>query len=127
MLKKAWIDLPAKDPEKSVQFFKQLGFSEEPQYGTCVSVGELFVMLSVDSEFRQNAMNDVADPKQGTEVMITVEVASKDEVDDLVIKAGQAGGAIYREPQHLQGSMYWACFTDLDGHRWNVLYLGGYE
>ncbi len=126
MLKKAWINLPVKDPEKSVQFFTHLGFSEEPQYGNCVSVGDLFVMLFPDAELRQAAMHDVADPKQGFEVLISIEAASMDDVDDLVKKVEQAGGAIFSKPQRIQGSMYGAAFTDLDGHRWNVLYLGGY-
>jgi predicted lactoylglutathione lyase len=41
----------------------------------------------------------------------------------MVQKAVKAGGSIYGEPGYSQGWMYGAGFADLDGHRWNVLYM----
>lgn len=76
-----------------MEFFTHLGFSEEPQYDNCVSVGDLIVMLLANTELRQAAMHEVADPKQGFEVLISIEAASTDDVDDLVKKVEQAGGA----------------------------------
>jgi predicted lactoylglutathione lyase len=125
MLKKAWINLPVKDPKKSVVFFKHLGFSEAPQFGDCVVIGDVIVMLFSDTDFQQSAMHAVADTKQGTEVLITIEAENNDDVDDLVEKVEAAGGTVFSKPQNIQGWMYGAGFADLDGHRWNVLYLGG--
>lgn len=55
--------------------------------------------------------------------MLSFEAESREEVDEIVKKVKDAGGAIYREPTENQGFMYGAGFVDLDGHRWNVLYM----
>ncbi len=44
------------------------------------------------------------------------------EVDELVRKAVDAGGTIYRDPDD-HGWMYSHSFADLDGHQWEVLYM----
>jgi uncharacterized protein len=54
--------------------------------------------------------------------LLSFDAESKEVVDEMLEKAVKAGGTIYGEP-HDQGWMYGAGFTDLDGHRWNVLYM----
>ncbi len=34
-----------------------------------------------------------------------------------------AGGSIFGKPSEIDGWMYGAGFADLDGHRWNLLYM----
>ncbi|MNO02730.1 Glyoxalase-like domain protein [compost metagenome] len=55
-------------------------------------------------------------------MLISIDAESKEAVDALLQKVVEAGGIIYGEPQD-QGWMYGAGFADLDGHRWNVLYM----
>jgi predicted lactoylglutathione lyase len=123
MIKKAWINLPVKDPQKSIEFFNQLGFSEDPRYGDCLAIGDIIVMLFPEPTFKNSTLNEIADTKQGTEVLITIEAENKEEVDEMAEKAEKAGGTIFSKPK-LHGLMYGVGFSDLDGHRWNVLYLG---
>jgi uncharacterized protein len=122
MIHKAWVNLHVKDPGKSVAFFKQLGFSQDPRYGDCIVVGDVIVMLFAEPEFKNSTMHEIADTNQGTEVMISIQTENKEEVDEIVQKAEQAGGTVFAAPMK-QGWMYGAGFSDLDGHRWNVLHF----
>jgi predicted lactoylglutathione lyase len=38
-------------------------------------------------------------------------------------KAVNAGGTVFSESEEKDGWMYGCGFADLDGHRWNVLYM----
>ena len=38
-------------------------------------------------------------------------------------KAEAAGATVFCKPQESQGWMYSCGLVDLDGHRWNVLYM----
>lgn len=55
--------------------------------------------------------------------MFSIDAASPEEVDEMVRKAVNAGGTVYGEPGYKDGWMYSAGFADLDGHRWNLLYM----
>jgi hypothetical protein len=59
-----------------------------------------------------------------TKVLLSIDAESKAEVDELTKKATKAGGTVFGEPAEHQGWRYGCGFTDLDGHRWNVLYMG---
>ena len=47
---------------------------------------------------------------------------SRDQVNDLVSKAGAAGGTTYAESKDY-GFMYGHGFQDLDGHIWELIYM----
>jgi len=129
MTKELWINLPVKDLKKSKAFFSQLGFSFHPRHihsedaaGLVIGEHNILVMLFPESTFKSFTRNDIADTGQGTEVLLSIDAASKEEVDEMVKRVREAGGTIYGEP-HDQGWMYGAGFADLDGHRWNILYM----
>ena len=56
-------------------------------------------------------------------MMISFDAESREEVDEMARKVFEAGGNIFGEPAEIQGWMYGFAFTDLDGHRWNQLYM----
>jgi uncharacterized protein len=58
-----------------------------------------------------------------TEVLISIGVDSKKEVDELANRAISAGGKSNHVPGKMKGWMYGCLFTDLDGHKWNILYM----
>lgn len=129
MTKEFWINLPVKDLNKSKEFFAKLGFSFHPRHsnsddaaGLVIGDKNVIVMLFPEPTFQKFTGNEVADTKQATEVLLSIDAESREEVDVLVKKAVMAGGTIFSEPQG-QGWMYGAGFADLDGHRWNVLYM----
>lgn len=124
-----WINLPVKDLNKSKEFFAQLGFSLNRGPGNdydnaSLVIGDknVIVMLFPESIFKKFTGNDIADTTRGTEVLFTIGAESKEEVDEMVKKVVKAGGTIHDKPDE-QGWLYGAGFADLDGHRWNVLYM----
>ncbi len=130
MTKDLWINLPVKDLAKSKEFFTKLGFSFNTKYGnTDISAGliignkSMVVMLFAESTFEKFTKNKITDTKQSTEVLFSIDAESREEVDELAKKVVKAGGTIYGEPGENQGWMYGCGFCDLDGHRWNILYM----
>lgn len=129
MPKNLWINLPVKDIRKSKAFFTEIGFPLNPNCpnndeAVSLLIGEqnVAVMLFPEATLRSFAGSDLTDTSKSMEVLLSIGANSKDEVDDLVKKVMLAGGTIYSEPQE-NGWMYGAGFADVDGHRWNVLYM----
>jgi predicted lactoylglutathione lyase len=128
MTKHFWINLPVKDIARSKAFFSRLGFSFNAKYeneqSAALMVGdnEVVVMLFVEPAFQKASRNAVADATQGTEVLLSIDAATREEVDEMAKKAEEAGGTVFGKPTEIQGWMYGCGFTDLDGHRWNTLF-----
>ena len=130
MTKELWINLAVKDVKKSKEFFTKLGFSFNSKYGdtehsACLTVGtkNIAVMLFEESVFKGFTQNNITDTKQSTEVLLSIDAESREEVDEMAKKAEAAGGIVFGKPGEKQGWLYGCGFTDLDGHRWNVLYM----
>ena len=127
MHKQIFVNLPIADMQKSQAFFKQLGYTFNPDFtndqGACMVVGEnLYVMLLVKDFFQGFTGKPVADATQSTEVLVCLSCESRAEVDDLVARAVAAGGSAPRPPQDY-GFMYGHGFEDLDGHIWELAYM----
>jgi predicted lactoylglutathione lyase len=124
-----WINLPVTDIDRSKTFFTKLGFSFNEQRSNAelasLVIGEkhLAVNLFKDSTFATIAKNKIADANRATEVLFSISAESREEVDEMLRKAVGAGGTIFSEAQEKDGWMYGCGFADLDGHRWNALYM----
>jgi uncharacterized protein len=129
MTKEIWINLPVKDVGKSKEFFTKIGFSlNEKHTGSdmaCFTVGEKNMTVSFFAEetFKGFTKSEISDPKAGSEVLISFDAESREEVNELAKRVWEAGGKIFSEPEEIQGWMYGFAFSDLDGHRWNMLYM----
>lgn len=129
MTKDLWINLPVKDVKKSKEFFTRIGFTPEESHETadmtCVKVGEknIAVLLFAEETWKGFAKNEISDSKTGSEVLISFDAESREDVDETASKVFEAGGTIFSEPAEIQGWMYGFAFTDLDGHRWNQLFM----
>ena len=130
MTKEFWINLPVKNVSKSKEFFKKLGFTFNPHYGNSDNSASLFlgqhnvvVMLFDEPTFKGFTGQTVADAKQATEVLLSIGAESVEEVDEMAMKAINAGGKSNHKPYLMNGWMYGCVFTDLDGHQWNVQYM----
>lgn len=122
-----FVNLPVKDLKRSVEFFTELGYKFNPQFtdenATCMIVGEnIFVMLLVEKFFKTFTDKPIADAKSTTEVLVSLAVESREEVDSIVEKALKAGARRYKEPQE-QDFMYGWGFEDLDGHIWEYFWM----
>ena len=129
MTKQIWLNLPVKDVAKAKDFFWKIGFSFNEQHdtpsSTCMVVGDshFVVMLFEESLFTSFSQNKLTDTQSSSEVLISIDAESASEVDELAKKVEEAGGTIFSPPAESQGWMYGFGFADLDGHRWNVLFM----
>jgi predicted lactoylglutathione lyase len=129
MTKQIWLNLPVKNVAKAKDFFWKIGFSFNQQHdtptSTCMLVGDghFVVMLFEDTLFESFSQNKITDTQSSSEILISIDAESREEVDELIEKVKTAGGNVFAPPAESQGWMYGAAFADLDGHRWNVLYM----
>jgi hypothetical protein len=106
-----------------------LGFAVNDKHGqrdlVSLVVGDpgVIVNLFPESAFRNMAGAVPSDTAGSAEVLLSLGASSRAEVDDLTRKAKAAGGTVFGEPAEVQGWMYGSGFTDLDGHRWNLLHM----
>jgi predicted lactoylglutathione lyase len=122
-----FVNLPVQDLSKTVDFFTQLGFEFNQQFtdenATCMVISEqAYVMLLVRPYFATFVTKEVGDPADQTAGIIGLSAESREEVDTLVDKALELGGAPAKEPQD-HGYMYGRSFYDLDGHAWEVIWM----
>jgi uncharacterized protein len=124
---KIFVNLPAKDLNKTIEFFTKLGFKFNPQFtdenATCMIVGEdIFVMLLVEKFFKTFTKKEICDTSKNTEVIVALSVEGREKVDQMINKAIEAGGRESREPQD-HGWMYGRSFEDINGHIWEIIYM----
>ena len=127
MARKMFVNLPVKDLKKSIGFFTKLGFTLNPQFtdetATCMIVSEdIFVVLLTHDKFKSFTPKAICDATKSTEVLVCQSCESRENVDDMVRKAVDAGGTTYNQPQG-HGFMYGHGFQDLDGHIWELIYM----
>ena len=127
MVSKIFLNLAVKDLKKSIDFFTKLGFSFNPQFtdehATCMIISEnIFAMLLTEQRFKDFTKKEICNAHKNTEVLIALDVESREKVEKMVKNAVNAGGSIYMEPQD-HGWMYGHSFADLDGHQWEFFYM----
>ena len=127
MINQVFLNLPVADLQRSVAFFKALGFVHNPQFSddtaACIVISDaISVMLGTHAKFREFTPKAICDTSQAVEVLISLSCESREQVDELVSKALAAGGSTHDKPEDL-GFMYSHSFVDPDGHGWGVLHM----
>lgn len=131
-IKKVWANLPVKDVEQTRNFYKTLGFRINGDGGErntlasfLVGDDDFVVHFFEEKRFKESANGEVADLKQGNEVMFTLSADSREEVDEWADEVRKAGGTVFSEPQTIINDKWYGCgFADPEGHKWNVFYNG---
>jgi len=127
MATKIFVNLPVKDLDRSMAFFRGLGFDFNPQFtdetAACMVIADgIFAMLLTEPKFREFTPKQICDTRTSTEVLIALSRDSREAVDRIVAAAVAGGGSTYSEPKG-HGFMYYHAFSDLDGHSWEVVYM----
>ncbi len=122
-----FVNLAVRDLEKSKDFFASLGFQFNPKFtdekAACMVVGsDSCVMLLSEPFFRGFTKREPCDTTRQTEALLAVSCASRTEVDQMVRRAIDNGGAHAMDPQD-HGFMYGWSFYDPDGHHWEALWM----
>jgi len=130
MVKEIWFNLPVKDIQKTKAFFTHLGFTFSTGFGdspvsAVMQMGSknVIVMFFEENMFKSFVQTEVTDAYKSSEVLISIDAESPAEVDAMAKKAEEAGGIVFGKPSEIQGWMYGCGFSDLDGHRWNILHM----
>lgn len=129
-MKSIWLNLPVQDLQKSKQFFRDIGFRENPMHKNATHLGSFLIgehdfvlMLFPAGQMRQWLQKEVTDTENSNEMLINIDAQSKAEVDAFAETVRRSGGTVYQAPQEVDGWMYLFSFGDLDGHCWNMLYM----
>jgi len=130
MIKDVWINLPVKDVARAAAFYEGMGLTRKTGPGNsensaCFLVGEkkTILMLFAEDTFVGFTGHPLADCSGGTEVLFSVGMENRAQVDELAMRTKAAGGTVFREPAESGGFMYGCGLVDPDGHRWNALYM----
>ena len=126
-MKQIFINLPVKDVEASVEFYKQLGFAVNPLFTfddqkCMVWCDQIYVMLQTLEMFKSGNVKNIPDPKENVLATFTLPVESLDKVNE-IIKNGLNAGGTESTPLIDEGFMQIRNIEDLDGHNWGIIYL----
>jgi len=125
--RKLFVNVGVKDLKRSMDFFNALGFKFNPKFtdqkAACMIVSEeAFFMLLTEPFLKTFTKKDLCETSSRNESLFAVSCASRAEVDELVKKAIAAGGT-HAMPPVDHGFMYGWSFYDLDGHRWEPMWM----
>lgn len=127
MATKIFVNLPVKDLKASIEFFTKLGYTFNPQFtdetATCMIISEdIYAMLLTHEKFKVFTPKEICDATKSTEVLVCLSCESREQVDEMVQKAVDAGGTTYNKSQD-HGFMYAHGYQDLDGHIWELMWM----
>jgi len=128
MAKLIFVNLPVTDLQRATAFYEAVGAAKNQQFcddtASCMVFSEtIHTMLLTHDKFRQFTPKKVADAKATSEVLICLSADNREGVDDMVRRAGAAGGTIDPSPIQDYGFMYGRSFEDPDGHIWEVMWM----
>lgn len=126
-MKQIFINLPVKDVDSSLDFYKQLGFTVNPLFTfddqKCMVWSEqIYVMLETLEMFKSGSKKNIADPKKNTIATFTLPVDSLERLNEIIEKGLKIGG-IEPTPAIDEGFMQVRNIEDLDGHNWGIICL----
>jgi predicted lactoylglutathione lyase len=125
-IKSIYVNLPVNDLAVTRTFWTGLGFEFNEQFcdekALCLILneGSMYAMLLTRAFFTGFTNRQLADGSS-TQVILAIEVESKEKVDAMVQAALANGGTRYREAAD-HGWMYYDSFADPDGHQWEVMF-----
>lgn len=121
-MKSLWFNMAVADLDKAEAFYQAIGF-QVASHGDikALSLPEGGTIVLFDRETFAQRMS-VALATEGREVMISLNVSTREEVEQLVARVVAAGGQVTKAATDAHG-FYGAAFTDLDGHHFNVIVM----
>jgi predicted lactoylglutathione lyase len=128
MAKLIFINLPVTDLARATAFYQAIGAVKKTQFSddtaSCMVLSDtIHAMLTTHDKYRQFTSKVIADAKTTSQVLLCITADSRAEVDDVVTKAGRAGGVVDPSPIDDYEFMYGRSFEDPDGHLWGVNWI----
>lgn len=127
MESQVFINLAVKDVNKSMDFYAQIGFTNNPQFSDdttkCMVWSEnIFVMIMSHEKFKTFVTKPIADTKNNTAALFALSVESLNKVNEIADKGVGAGG-IEPVPFVDYGFMQKRNIEDFDGHTWEIFFM----
>ena len=124
---KMFVNLPVKDLDASMTFYRALGFTFNPHFTDATAAAmvisdENYAMLLTHAKFVSFTSRPIPDAKLTTGVLVALALENKASVDAMLDKAISAGGTEPR-PTADHGFMYQRTFEDPDGHTWEPFWM----
>lgn len=124
---KIFLNLPVKDLNKSKAFFIELGYSFNEKFSNDKGAGLVIsstinVMLLTEEFYKTFTNKEISNASTTSEVIISLSVANRNSVDEIIGKVIKAGGKEYMEAKDY-GWMYHRSFLDLDAHHWEIFFM----
>lgn len=126
-MKQIFINLPVKDLEASMKFYRGLGFVEYPLFTfenqkSMLWGDQIYLMLQSFEMFKSGNKKNLSDSRKNTIATFTLPVESVERVNELIENGLKAGGT---ESITMidEGFMQVRNIEDPDGHHWGILYL----
>lgn len=122
-----FINLPVESVSASIRFYRALGFVENQVFRdeatASFEVSDHIVVMLLERERFSSFHSRGTVPAGGArEVLNCLSLESAEDVDEVLRRAGEAGGKITRGPE-AQGPMYGGAFDDPDGHGWELMWM----
>ncbi len=128
MSRMIFVNLPVADLNRSRAFLEGLGAVNEPKFtddtAACMTFSDsIHVMILTHDKFSQFTPRPVADAKAGSEVLLCLSAASREQVDAFIERGVAAGGTADPSPKQDYGVMYGRSVADPDGHIWEIMWM----
>ena len=128
MPKMIFVNLPVADLAKSTAFYEAIGAAKNPAFSddtaSCMVFSDtIFAMLLTHDKYREFTSKKIADAREVSEMLICISADSREDVDALIDRAGDAGGNLDPTPTQDFGVMYGRSFEDPDGHIWEAMWM----
>ncbi|MBI5321276.1 VOC family protein [Bradyrhizobium sp.] len=127
MARMIFVNLPVTDLARATAFYEAIGV-KNPQFSdhtaSCMVFSDtIYTMLMTHEKYSQFTSRKIADAKTTSQVLLCLSADSRSEVDRIVSKAADAGGAADPGPKDEYDFMYGRSFEDPDGHLWGVNWM----
>jgi predicted lactoylglutathione lyase len=128
--KSVFINLATKNVAAAREFYSKLGFEINKMYSSeqnvfVVIAENVQLILAEESLLRQlGEYRELADATKVMETYVALSASSREEVDELLDMAIAAGGKQFGEAmEEKEIGLYARAFSDLDGHKIDIMYM----
>ena len=121
------VTLGVTDLSRAKAFYEQLGWrGQEVQETVFVQAGSLALVLWGRDKLAHDSGVEAAPPGGFDGIVLAQNVRSREEVDEIVAAAREAGATVTREPAQTFYGGYAGVFADPDGHLWEIAHNPGF-
>jgi len=126
-IRSIFINLPVTNIAQTRAFWSKLGFrfneafSNDKALCLILQPDSIYAML-ITREYLQTFTNRPVADGSTTQVLLAIDVGSRERVEEIMRIAVENGATRYLQPEDL-GWMVYDRFADLDGNQWEITYL----